>query len=399
MNIPPVAALEIGTTKIRVVMGEAREDGVVMITGLGEVPSRGVRKGDVVDFDLAVESVRGALEDAEKRSQVSIHEVHLLLSGGDIQGLINRGSAPVQDPSGEITADDMDLCLDTARAVSLPHDRQLIHTIPQRYVIDEHHVVITPEGMEGAKLSADMLLLHGVRGRLRNTVKVVRTVPTEVEDVAFGGLCGALAVLSPEQKENGVVMLDLGGGTSEYVVYARGAIAWAGTLAVGGDHLTNDIARGLRVSIVQAERLKERYGNALIDLSERGQKIAVPAEVGVPDRHVYLNDLNTIIHLRVEEILTLVKQALVKEDLLHLLGAGAVIVGGVSHLRNVDVLARRVLGLPSQIGKPRNFSGWTSVTEQPEYAAALGMVRYGLSNMLRDGRMRRRGGLIGFFRR
>ena len=167
----------------------------------------------------------------------------------------------------------------------------------------------------------------------------------------------------------------------------------------GGDHLTNDIARGLRVSIVQAERLKERYGNALIDLSERGQKIAVPAEVGVPDRHVYLNDLNTIIHLRVEEILTLVKQALVKEDLLHLLGAGAVIVGGVSHLRNVDVLARRVLGLPSQIGKPRNFSGWTSVTEQPEYAAALGMVRYGLSNMLRDGRMRRRGGLIGFFRR
>jgi cell division protein FtsA len=399
MNIPPVAALEIGTTRIRVVTGEAREDGVVMITGLGEVPSRGVRKGDVVDFELAVESVRSALEDAEKRSQVSIHEVHLLLSGGDIQGLINRGTTPVQEPSGEITLDDMDHCLETARAINLPHDRQLIHTIPQRYLIDDHQEVLTPAGMEGAKLSVDMLLLHGVRGRLRNTVKVVRTVPTEVEDVAFSGLCGALAVLSPEQKEKGVVLLDLGGGTTDFVVYARGAIAWAGTMAVGGDHITNDVARGLRVSTAQAERLKEGFGSALVDLSARGKKVAVPAELGVPDRHVFLNDLNTIIHLRVEEILQLVKQALVKEDLLHLLGTGVVMVGGVSHLRDVDVLARKVLGLPSQVGRPRNFSGWTSLTEQPEYAAALGMVRYGLSNMVRDGRFRRRGGLIGFFRR
>lgn len=399
MNIPPVAALEIGTTKVRVVTGEAREDGAVMITGLGEVPSRGVRKGDVVDFDIAVESVRSALEDAEKRSEVSIHEIHLVVSGGDIQGLVNRGGTPIQDPSGEITQDDMDHCLDTARAVSLPHDRQLIHTVPQRYLIDDHHVVVTPEGMEGSKLSVDMLLLHGVRGRLRNTVRVVRTVPSEVEDVAFSGLCAALAVLSPEQKENGVVLLDIGGGTTDFVVYARGAIAWAGTLAVGGDHITNDVARGLRVATAQAEHLKEEFGNALIDLSARGQKIPVPQELGPSGRQVYLTDLNTIIHLRVEEIFQLVREILEKEDLLHLLGAGVVMVGGVTHLRNLDVLARKVFGLPSQIGKPRNFSGWTSVTESPDFAAALGMVRYGLSNMLRSGRVRRRGGLIGFFRR
>ncbi len=399
MSIPPVAALEIGTTKIRLVTGEAREDGQVMITGLGEVPSRGVRKGDIVDFDIALESVKSALEDAEQRSPVKIHEVHLVVSGGDIQGLINRGSAPVHDASGEITFDDTEHCCETARAVSLPPDRQLLHTIPQRYFIDDHHVVVNPAGMEGTKLSVDMLLLHGVRGRLRNTVKVVRTVPTEVQDVAFGGLCAGLAVLTPEQKERGVIMIDLGGGTADFVVYARGAIAWAGSLAIGGDHITNDVARGLRVTSIQAEQLKEEFGNALIDLSMRGQKITVPAELGVPDRHVYLNDLHTIIHLRAEEIFDLIKHQLVNEDLLHLLGAGVVLVGGGSHLNNVDILAGKVFGLPSQIGKPRNFSGWTAVTENPEYAAPLGMVRYGLSNLLRNGSSRGLIRLLEIFRR
>lgn len=386
MNLPPIAALEIGTTRIRVVTGEAREDGQVMITGLGEVPSRGVRKGEIVDFDLALDSVKGGIDDAEQRSPVSIHEVHLVISGGDIQSLINRGSVPVQDPSGEILREDVEHCLNTARAVSLPPDRQAIHTIAQRYTIDDQHVVINPVGMEGTKLSVDMLLLHGLRGRLRNQVRVARTVPVDVEDVAFSGLCAALAVITPEQKEQGVLMIDLGGGTTDFVVYARSAIAWTGSIGVGGDHITNDIARGLRVSTAQAEQLKEESGNALIDLSTRGQRIAVPEDVGAPDQFVALNDLHTIIHLRAEEILHLVKQRLDEQDLLPLLGAGVVLCGGGAYLKRIDQLASKVFGLPSLVGKPRGFAGWTAITERPEYAAPLGMVRYGLSNQLRDSR-------------
>jgi cell division protein FtsA len=357
-----------------------------MITGLGEVPSRGVRKGEIVDFDLALESVKGGIEDAEQRSPVTIHEVHLVISGGDMQCIINRGGVPVQDLSGEIMPEDVEHCLDTARAVSLPPDRQSIHTIAQRYYIDDQHNVINPIGMEGTKLSVDMLLLHGLRGRLRNQVRVVRTVPVEVEDVAFSGLCAALAVVSPEQKEKGVLMIDLGGGTTDFVVYARSAIAWTGSLSVGGDHITNDIARGLRVSTVQAEQLKEEFGNALIDLSTRGQRIAVPEDVGAPDRFVSLNDLHTIIHLRAEEIFKLVRGRLEEQDLLPLLGAGVVLCGGGAHLKRVDQLAAKVFGLPSTVGKPRGFAGWTAITERTEYAAPLGMVRYGLSNQLRDTR-------------
>ena len=378
-NIPPIVALEIGTTKVRVLVGETREDGQLMITGLGEIPSRGVRKSEIVDIDIALASVRSALELAEESGPVSIHQVHLLLSGGHLECMVNRGSAPVLDESGEIAYEDIDHCMDTARAVSLPAERVPVHTICQRFDIDDHHTVVSPVGMEGSKLSVDMLLLHGVRGRLRNTVKVARSVPVEVHDVAFGGLCAGLGVLTPEQKEKGVLLVDLGGGTTDYVVYARNAIAWAGSIAVGGDHITNDVARGLRIASGQAEQLKESFGDALVDFTVRSQKIAVPAVVGAPDHFVSLYDLHTIIHLRMEETLEMIKAKLERQDLLHLLGSSAVLVGGGSYLKNVDILAQKVFGMPCIIGKPFNVSGLATVTDGPQYAAPVGMLRYGVS--------------------
>ena len=383
MNIPPVAALEIGTSHVRVLVGEAREDGHVTISGMGEVPSRGVRKGEVVEFDLALESVRSALHDAEERSPVKIGEVHLLVSGGEMLSMINRGSAPVYD-SSEIQQEDIHKCLETARAVSLPTGRQLIHSIAQRYYIDDRHAVIDPLGMEGVKLSVDMLLLHGLRNRLRNTAKVVRSVPIEIRHVAFSGFCASLSSLTPEQKERGVLLIDMGGGTTDFVVYARNAIAWAGSLPVGGDHVTNDITHGLQVSKQQAEQLKESCGNALVDLSLRGQKISVPTELGVKDQFVPITDLHTIIHCRVEEIFHLIRNQLLKQELLHLLSSGVVLVGGGSVLKHVDVLGGKVFGMPCQVGKPLHFSGITTVTERPEYAAPLGMIRHGLSSLLRE---------------
>lgn len=377
MSLPPIAALEIGTTKVRVLIGESREDGQIMITGLGEAPSRGIRKAEVVDFDVALSCVRSAIKMAEANGHVTIHQVHLVASGGHIQAMVNRGSVPVIDPS-EITREDMEHAMDTARAVCLQQERVPLHTICQRFYIDDQHGVVSPEGMEGSKLSVEMLILHGVRGRLRNTVKVVRSVPMDVQDVAFGGLCSALAVLHPEQKERGSIVIDLGGGTTDFVVYAKNAIALAGSLSVGGDHITNDIATGLRIgSTGQAEKLKEKFGNAMLDISVRRKKVAIPEEVGSSERFVGVYDLNTIVHVRMEETFTMIRDLLDREGLLHMLGAGVVLCGGGSHLENVEKLAGKVFSLPCEVGRPRNVSGLATVTEGPEFAATVGMVRYG----------------------
>jgi cell division protein FtsA len=300
MNLPPMVALEVGTTKVRAVIGESREDGHLMITGLGECPSRGVRKGEIVDFDNALACVREALQSAEENGRVIINQVHVAVSGGHIMSLVNRGSVPIMNARKEITESDIDRVMATARAVSLSPDRQVLHTICQCFHVDEQEGVIDPEGMEGSKLSADMLIIHGVLMRLRNVVKVVRTVRVDVEDVVFGGLCAALAVLMAEDKESGSVVIDLGGGTTDYVVYARNSIAAAGSFGVGGDHVTNDIARGLRIPIADAERLKEETGSAMVDIAARSRKVALPVELGLPDRAGKLSDPHTIIHVRME---------------------------------------------------------------------------------------------------
>jgi len=220
---------------------------------------------------------------------------------------------------------------------------------------------------------------------LRNMVKVVRSVQLDVEDVAFSGLCAALAVLAPEEKEGGVAVIDLGGGTTNYVIYANSAIALAGAFGVGGDHITNDIARGLRLSVAESERLKEDHGSAILDLGARNQKVSIPSEQGQPEKAVKLSDLHTIIYLRMEETFDLIKVQLQKNDLLHALGGGIVLTGGGAHLKNVVKLAEKVFGLPCRVGKPRNFAGLAAVTEAPEYAAPLGMVRYGFRMVRRSG--------------
>ncbi len=366
---------------VRAVIGESRDDGHLMITGLGECPSRGVRKGEIVDFDNALACVREALQLAEENGRVTINEVHLVVSGGHISSLVNRGSVPILNSRKEITEADIDHVLETARAVNLAQDRLVLHTISQCFHVDDQPGVIDPDGMEGSKLAADMLIIHGLRTRLRNIVKVVRTVKVEVADVAFSGLCAALAVLSAEDKEAGSMVIDLGGGTTDYVVYAHNAIAAAGSFGVGGDHVTNDIARGLRIPIADAEKLKEESGSAMVEMAARSQKVALPADSGLAERAVKLSDIHTITHLRMEETLTLVKNELVEKNLLRSLGGGVVLAGGGAHLKNVVKLAEKVFGLPCRIGKPRGVAGLATVTEGPEYAAIVGMARYGIKSL------------------
>lgn len=381
MAIPPIVALEIGTSKIIVLVGEMREDGHVMITGMGEHPSSGVRKGEIVDLENAVVCLRAVLQAAEESANVAIRGIHLAVSGPHIQSVVNRGSVPVFSPSGEITSEDVEQVMDVAQAVHLAPDRDVLHTICQNFCIDDQQRVMNPEGMVGARLSLDMLVLHGVRSRIHSSIQVVRSVPTAVQDIAFGGLCAGLSVLTAEQKNSGALVIDLGGGTTDYLAYANSVVAAAGVLGVGGEHVTNDIALAFNIPMNQAEELKKESGSAVVDETV-SKRISLPPEVGFPGRTLGLKSLHVVINARLDEMFGAIKYR-VTDDVLHRIGAGVVLTGGGAHLNGVTKLAEQVFGLPASIGKPRGVSGLAIATEGPEYATCSGLVQYGF--MTSDG--------------
>lgn len=386
MTKAPFAALEIGTSKVCALVGEPREDGNIMISGVGNCPSYGVRKGVIVDLEKASICVQNAVQEAEASSSVSIRQVYLLVNGDHIRGSINQGSVPVFDQAKGITADDVDDVTDIARAINLPHENELLHSIAQTYAVDEQEGIINPIGMQGTRLSMDMLIVHGSRNILNNTIKAARNMGLEVLDVVFSGLCSALATLTPEQKECGVALIDLGAGTTSHVVYADDAIADVGVVAVGGDHITNDISQGFTISLRRAEALKQEAGSAVIDPGDRFRRIPIPTEMSFPACSVAAGDLNAIINARMDETLRIVRNELEKKSLLQEIGAGLVLTGGGARLKGITALAEEIFGLSCSIGRPRYFGGISTVHEGPEYAAPLGMLRYALQSATKSSR-------------
>jgi cell division protein FtsA len=380
MGMAPVVALEIGTHKVVALVGECRADGHIVITGMGEHLSAGIRKGEVVDFDNALICVKEALAGAEETAQVMINQVHLALSGGHIQSLANRGTLPIAPSPEGVTRDDVEQVTDLARAVNLPADRQVLHSIGQIFYVDGERVA-RPENFEGATLALDMLILHAKSSHIRNTCRLLKnSLNMDVADVAFSGLCSALAVLTPEQKEGGVLVIDLGGGTTTYVAYAAGTFAAAGALGIGGDHITNDIALAFNIPRSQAERLKRDAGSAIAEDPGRGARVNLPPEGGYAGRTVSLAALNTVIHLRQGEILQLILRDIERQGIVHQLGAGVVLTGGGAPMKGMIKLAERVFRAPCMVGRPVGFSGLTAVMERPDCAAASGLLRYACKN-------------------
>lgn len=380
----PVVALEISTSKVVALVGEKREDGHIMITGMGEYPSSGLRKAEVVDYENAVVCTRGAIQAAEESARVNIRQVYLTVSGGHIQSLTNRGNMPVHRAAEEITQEDIESVIDIAGSISLPHDREVLHSLCQYFGVDDQQRVANPVGLEGARLSVDMLILHGVRNLLRNTVKVVRALQVDVADVAFAGLCSALAVVTPEQKRSGVLVIDLGGGATDYFAYADNVVATAGCLGIGGDHVTNDIALAFNVPISQAESLKRRSGSALIDPLVMSKRVKIPPEMGFTGRSVSLKALHSVINARLSETLHLVRAEVEACGVLHQLGGGVILTGGGAYMAGIVELAEQELGLPCAIGKPVHVSGLSAVRDRPQYASVVGMVEYGFRTMSDD---------------
>jgi cell division protein FtsA len=371
-----MVGLEIGTSKICVVVGETRPDGTIKILGVGQAPSRGVRKGEIVDFETAMKCVHEAVVDAEQKSDVMIRSVYVAVAGAHIQSFNNRGSVILPDERDEIDEQDIEDVKVNAREVSIPAQNAFLHSIIQHYHVDGQDGVLNPVGMLGQKLEADFHIVHGVRTRIQNTIRCVKELPLEVEDVVFSALASAQVVLTQHQKNLGALVIDVGGGTTDYIVYVDGAVKQSGVLAVGGDHITNDISMGLRIPMTRAEKLKVEEGSVTLGNCLPGETILLKDDSGFAGKEVERETLNTIINLRMRESFDLLKRKLDEEAFVNFVGAGIFITGGCSLLNGIDHLAQEVFEMPAHVAHAQTMSGLTSAFENPQFSTAIGLIKY-----------------------
>jgi cell division protein FtsA len=380
------------------VVGELTTDGGLNIIGLGQSPSQGVRKGEITDPQKVEENLRTAMFEAEQMADVEIRSVYLGVSGSHIRGFNNRGMHPVVSADREISPDDVDDVLKNAKAINLPAENTVIHAVRQHFFIDGQDGVTNPIGMLGARLEVDMHVIHGHANRLQNAIRLVKATSLEVEEIVFTGLASALALLTNEQKELGALVIDIGGGTTEYVVFSDGVIRHSGVIAVGGDHVSNDLAYGLKVPLSRAEKLKLEHGSALVAEAAKGQTISITNDLGLELKRVNVEHLQRIAALRLDEILRLIAQDLEAVGLTDYLRAGVFLSGGTSRTPGLVPLAENVFQMNVAPGHATAISGLTTALDQPEFAAAIGLVKYGsLKSRRREGKSLLPRGLRGMF--
>src|SRR5438552_5497129 len=301
-----IVGLEIGTSKVCAVVGELTPEGALNIVGLGQARSRAVRKGEIADTLSAEEDVRHAIVEAEQMADVEIRSVYLAVSGGHLRGFNNRGVHPVASADREISQEDLQDVIKNAKTINLPAQNHVIHAIRQHFLVDGQDGITNPVGMLGARVEVDVHVVHGSLNRLQNAIRTVKGLQLEVDDIVFNGLASSLALLGNEQKELGSLVIDIGGGTTDYVVYADGIIKHTGVLAVGGDHISNDLAYGLKVPLSRAEQLKIEHGWAVVDDAAKAQTVTIANELGMPLKVINLENLRRIMALRLEEIFQLI---------------------------------------------------------------------------------------------
>lgn len=372
-----IVGLEIGTSKVCAVVGESGANGSLNIIGVGQARSRGVRKGEIADASAVADDVRNAIVEAEQMADVEIRSVYLGVTGGHVRGFSNRGVHPVVSADREITKEDVEDVIKNAKAINLPAENHVVHAIRQHFLVDGQDGVIDPVGMLGARVEVDMHVIHGNFNRLQNPIRVVKGLQLEVDAIVFNGLGSSLALLTSEQKEMGALVIDMGGGTTEFVVYGGGIIKHAGVLAVGGDHISNDLAYGLKVPLGRAEELKVKYGSSSVQDGDKGQSVGATDTVGLTVKPVNLGHLRRIMALRLEETFELIEADLAKAGLLDYVRAGVFICGGGARVAGVQQLAEKIFQLPAQLGRANSISGLKSALDQPEFATAIGLVKYG----------------------
>lgn len=370
-----IVGLDIGTSKICAVVGEITQRGLEVV-GVGTHPSQGLRKGVVINIEITVNSIRKAVEEAELMAGCDIHSVFAGIAGGHIKGLNSHGIVALKHK--EVTQSDVERVIDAAKAVAIPMDREVLHVLPQEYIIDDQDGIKEPLGMSGVRLEARVHIVTGAVTSAQNIIKCCNRTGLNVADIVLEPLASAEAVLTPEEKELGVALVDMGGGTTDIALFHDGSVKHTAVLGIGGNHLTGDIAAGLRTPIAEAERIKQRYGYARTTMANKDDRIEVPGVGGRNPRTVSRQLLCEIIEPRLEETLQLVHREIAKSGYADTLSSGMVMTGGSSLLSGMIEMAEEVFKVPVRLGVPCHVGGLIDVISSPIYATGVGLVLYGI---------------------
>lgn len=372
-----VVGLDIGTTKICCVVAELRDDDSLQVVGIGEARSRGLRKGVVVNLDATVDAIGRAVRDAELMAGLQIEQATVGVAGAHIRSFNSRGVVAVSGRDRAVSSNDLDRVLAAAQAVSIPQDREILHVLPQEFVLDEQAGIASPEGMIGSRLEANVHIVTSASTVVQNLVTCANRAGIEVRDTVIEQLAGAEAVLSADERELGVALLDIGGGTTDLAIFERGAIWHTAVLPVGGDHFTNDLAVGLRTPIPDAERLKKRFGCAMSSMVEEGETIEVPSVGGRKPRLLSLQVLSEILQPRAAEIFSLIHDEVTRAGFDKSLNAGVVLTGGGSLLPGTVEVAEQVFDAPVRLGQPNRIDGLRQSEIGPQHTTAMGLALFG----------------------
>ncbi|WP_339846127.1 cell division protein FtsA [uncultured Halopseudomonas sp.] len=370
-----IVGLDIGTSKVVALVGEIGVDGMLEIVGIGSHPSRGLKKGVVVNIESTVQSIQRAIEEAELMAGCEIHSVFAGIAGNHIRSLNSHGIVAIRDR--EVAQADIERVLDAGQAVAIPADQKVLHILPQEYVIDNQEGVREPLGMSGVRLEAKVHLVTCALNAVQNIEKCIRRCGLEVEDVILEQLASSYAVLTDDEKELGVCMVDIGGGTTDIAIFTEGAIRHTAVIPIAGDQVTNDIAMALRTPTQYAEEIKIRYACALAKLAGPEETIKVPSVGERPPRDLSRQALAEVVEPRYDELFTLIQAELRRSGFEDMIPAGIVLTGGTSKMEGAVELAEEIFHMPVRLGVPQEFKGLTDVVRNPIYATSVGLLHYG----------------------
>ena len=370
-----IVGLDIGTSKVSAIVGEIGADGRIEVIGMGIHPSRGLKKGVVVNIESTVQSIQRAVEEAELMAGCQIHSVFTGIAGSHIRSLNSHGIVPIRDK--EVTRGDVERVIDAARAVAIPADQKILHILPQEYIIDKQEGIREPIGMSGVRLESSVHMVTGAVSAAQNIVKCVGRCGLEVDDIILEQLASSEAVLIEDEKELGVCLVDIGGGTTDIAVFKDGAIRHTAVIPIAGDHVTNDIAVALRTPAQYAEEIKIKYACALAKLVAPDETIEVPSVGDRPSRRLARQTLGEVVEPRYEELLTLIQAELRRSGYEDLIAAGMVLTGGSSKMEGLIGLAEEILHMPVRLGVPHTISGLTDMVRNPIHSTGAGLLQFG----------------------
>ncbi len=373
-----IVGLDIGTSKVVAIVGEISPDNEVEIIGLGSHPSRGLKKGVVINIESTVQSIQRAIEEAELMSGCQIHSVYAGIAGSHVRSLNSHGIVAIRDK--EVTSADVERVIDAARAVAIPADQKILHILPQEFIIDEQESIREPIGMSGVRLEAKVHMVTGAVSAAQNIIKCVRRCGLEVDDIILEQLASSHSVLTDDEKELGVCLVDIGGGTTDIAVFTEGAIRHTAVIPIAGDQVTNDIAVALRTPTQYAEEIKIKYACALTQLASIDETIEVPSVGDRPDRRLARQTLAEVVEPRYEELFTLIQAELRRSGFEDLCAAGIVLTGGSSKMEGAVELAEEIFHMPVRLGLPQYVTGLVDVVRNPIHSTGVGLLLFGYQN-------------------